>query len=118
MDTALRNYKNNCCGAKLSIGKGVGGPSWLTDTIFDHIQTYYGYAIRNNEGDSDKIVKAYCPQNEGTWTKYHKDQLNNTNTYKKDNCLPHIFREELKPIFDRLLSHEIFWLSSRLTASK
>ena len=57
-DTTLRKYKNNCRGAKLSDGKGVGGTGRLRDAIVDRIQTYYGYAIRNNKGDSDKIVKA------------------------------------------------------------
>ena len=51
MQAALRSYKNNCRGILLPDGKGVGGKGRLGDAIVDRIQTYYGYAIRNNKGE-------------------------------------------------------------------
>ena len=49
MGAALRNYKSECRGSKLADGKTVGAGR-LTDKVVDLIQTYYGCAIRNNQG--------------------------------------------------------------------
>ena len=57
MGAALRNFKSECRGTKLSDGKTVGGTGRLTDKAVDLIQTYYGCAIRNNEG-IEKIAGA------------------------------------------------------------
>ena len=129
MGTALRKYKNNCCGSKLSDGKTVGGTGRLTDAVIDHIQTYYGCAIRNNKSKKEEIVQAiwaiyyhmvagpldetldeqhrYCPNTSDTWCKYHKDVLDGTNYYQKGKCLPHVFRDELKSIFEKLSSNDL-----------
>ena len=45
-------------GEKLSNEKGVDSSGRLTDLIFDWIQTYYGYPIRNNKGKTEAIQKA------------------------------------------------------------
>ena len=58
MGSALRTYKNKKPGTKLTDGKGTGGQGPLSDAACDGIQTYYGYAIRNNRGDIDKITNA------------------------------------------------------------
>ena len=58
MGSAHRIYKNNCRGILLPDGKTVCGKGRLGDAIVDRIQTYYGYAIRNNKGERDKIVEA------------------------------------------------------------
>lgn len=42
-----------------------------------------------------------------TWCKFQRDVIENTNTYSNKSCLPYIFRNELKPIFDRLSSREL-----------
>ena len=129
MGSALRTYKNNCRGILLPDGKTVGGKGRLGDAIVDRIQTYYGYAIRNNKGERDKIVKAiwaiyyhliigpsyesleqqhsFCPTDESTWCKYQKDRSSGTNTYDRKNCLPNVFRGELKDIFTRLSSQTV-----------
>ena len=129
MGTALRKYKNNHRGTRLSDGKGVGGAGRLTDAIVDRIQTYYGYAIRNNKGDVTAMRNAiwaifqhvirgpeketlhqqhaYCPISDDTWCKYQKDKKLGSNSYNDKKCLPFIFRGELKPIFDRLSSDDI-----------
>lgn len=51
LGTALRKYKNDIKGKKLSDGKGVGGKGRLTDKVIDKMQNYYGKAIRENKGD-------------------------------------------------------------------
>ena len=58
MGAALRKYKNNCKGTKLSDGKTVGGVGRLTDAVVDKIQTYYGCAIRNNKSNTKNITNA------------------------------------------------------------
>ena len=37
---------------------GVGGKGRLNDIVVDKMQTYYGYAIRNNIGNREQIKKA------------------------------------------------------------
>ena len=105
MGSALRNYKNSCKGSLLPVNKSVGEIGRLTDKIVDKIQTYYGYAIRNNIGDIDATIKAiwaiffhmilgppyeskkqqhsYCPVGRDTWCGFNR----NENNYKQTNCL-------------------------------
>ena len=64
MGNSLRKYKNNHKGTLLADNKSVGGTGRLTDKVVDKIQTYYGYAIRNNIKKTDMIVKA-------VWAIYH-----------------------------------------------
>ena len=130
LGSALRSYKNKKRGVPLSDGKGVGGHGRLTDAVCDHLQTYYGYAIRNNVGNIELIKKAiwaifrhsiagppketlseqheFCPTSDNMWCKYQRDQLNGTSYYNKSACLPNVFRGELEPIFKRLSSAELF----------
>lgn len=64
MGMSLCNYKNKARGSKLEDGKGVGGAGRLTDPAIDRMQMYYGYAIRNNKGNLDRIRDAI-------WVIYH-----------------------------------------------
>ena len=57
METALHNYKIKSKGSKLSDGKEVGGTGQLTDSTIDNMQTYYGYTIRSNKGNTEEIQK-------------------------------------------------------------
>ena len=123
MGNALRNYKSDCRGTPLSDGKTVGWARRSTDMRVDQIQTYYGYAIRNNKG-IDNISHAiwaiyfhsivgpsnetlekqheYCPDGPETWCKYKHDKMHGTNMYDRGKCLPPVFRSELRHIFERL----------------
>ena len=114
MRANLRSHKNIQRGVKLKDGKGVGGKGRLSDIVIDKMQTYYGYAIRNNIGNHVQIKKAvltifyhmvrglpyelvdaqykYCPKGNSSWCK---------TTYDRTKCLT-FFRGELRPIFDRL----------------
>ena len=59
--TALRKYKNDMKGKKLSDGKEVGGKGRLTDKDTDKMQNYYGKAIRGNKGDLKGMqTTIYC----------------------------------------------------------
>ena len=51
LGTALRKYKKDKKGGKLSDGKSVGGKGRLTDKIIYQMQNYYGKAIRENKGN-------------------------------------------------------------------
>lgn len=126
--TALRKYKNDKKGQKLSDGKGVGGRGRLTDKVIAKMQNYYGKAIRENKGDLEgmkKSIKAiqhhmvkndkksleeqhqYCPQSADTWCKYWKDKNDHTNLYNEDNRLSVVFMAELDPIFTRLSKDDL-----------
>ena len=80
------------------------------------MQTAYGYAICNNKGDQAFSIAAiwaiihhmimgpleesvesqhsYCPNDDKTWCKYHKDKIFNTKIYDRSKCLPFVFRGE------------------------
>ena len=124
LGTALRNYKKNLKGLKMSDGGRVEGRGRLSDNVIDKMQKYYGRAIRENSGDLDKMKNSIwaihhhmikdessslheqhklCPKGEDTWCKFWKDQA----SYKEDNRLPSVFNEELKPIFTRLTDDDL-----------
>ena len=118
MGSRLRNYKN-CHGKKLPDGKSVGSKGRLTDKMIDKMQNFYGQSIRNTIGDLEDMKnsiwaifgpmicdkhssledqQALCPRDADTWCKYWKS----ADTYNEANRLPHVFRTELKPIFQDL----------------
>ena len=129
MGTALRNCKNKSKGNKLSDNKKVGGTGRLTDSTTDHMQTYYGYTICNNKDNTKEKQKAiwaiyyhmipgpesetnaeqhqFYPKTPDSWCKCQRDQMTNNNNYDRKKCLPSVFREKLKHIFDHLSSSEI-----------
>ena len=128
MGTGLREYKRKNRGRKLSDGKTVGGTNRLTDEVIDKIQNFYGQAIRNNCGDLEGMKNdiwaiyghmisdecpleeqhSRCPKEKNTWCKYWVDVANGTNIYcAKTNRLPLVFKEELKPMFQRLTNDEL-----------
>ena len=39
--------------------KGVRGQERFTEVVVDKIQTYFGYAIRNNKGNPDQVEGNY-----------------------------------------------------------
>ena len=123
MGTNLRSFKNKSKGRNLADGGGVGGRGRLTDSVIDSFQNYFGYAIRNNSnnltamhnavwaiyyhciaGESESLGEQHklCPDGENSWCRYKRDVALKTNTYTTAKCLPPIFREELKGLFERL----------------
>ena len=128
LGTALRKYKKDNKGKKLSDGKTVGGKGRLTDKVIDKMQNYYRKAIRGNKGDLNGMkesIKAiechmiknakvglkeqhqYCPKSGDTWCKYWKDKNDGTELYNEDNRLPEVFMAELHPIFQRLSKDDL-----------
>ena len=103
------------------MGRQLGDKGKLTKVVIDKLQNYYGAVIRQNVGNIWAIfcytIKAsnetldvqhqYCPKGSKSWCKYQLDVANGTNFYTQDNCLPAIFRKELKPLFTRLSSDEL-----------
>ena len=132
MGTALLTYKNKKRGSLLPDGKGTGGAGRLTNVVVDTIQTYYGYAIRNNKGNRAKIRRAiwpifyhmfdgpkseplnvqhnYCPKAPDTWCKFEKDVNEGTNTYSKQACLPYLSRRAEAHIWTFIVSWLISWM--------
>ena len=128
LGTALRRYKNNTKGKKLSDGKPIGGRGRLTDKIIDRMQNYYGNAIRGNKGNVEGMktsIKAiqhhmiknesstldeqhqYCPKLSDTWCKYWKDKQDGITSYNEDNRLPEVFMGELDSVFTRLSKEDL-----------
>lgn len=49
----------------------------------------------------------FCPKTADSWCRYQRDQTNGTVNYDRRKCIPYIFRNELKSIFDRLSSQDM-----------
>ena len=58
MGNNLRTYKNNVKGSKLADGCSVGGRGRLTVVTIDSLQNCYGYAIRANSNNLQKMQDA------------------------------------------------------------
>ena len=126
MGNALRTYKKNRRGEKLSDGKTAGGKGRLTEETINCIQRYYGNAIRKNTGDLHGMQNAlwaifhhlvkpasdaslqeqhkFCPKGKSSWCKFNSDIETGCNAYDDSQRLPAAFYFELKPIFERLTS--------------
>ena len=125
MGTNLRKYKTQKKGSKLADGSSVGGRGRLTDAVIDGFLNYYGNAIRQHSQDMNAMQDAvwaifyhsilgknetfvqqhrFCPKGQDSWCKFQCDLATKTNTYSDKKCLPSVFREELRPIFERLSS--------------
>ena len=52
--------------------------------------------------ESVEMQHSYCPNDDKTWCKYHKDKIFNTNIYDRSKCLRFVLRGELHEIFTRL----------------
>ena len=49
----------------------------------------------------------FCPNSADSWCKYWIDSINGTQTYSEENRLAVVFKEELKPIFERFSDAEL-----------
>ena len=52
---ALKTYKKNMKGQKMSDGGRVEGRGRLSDNVINKMQKYYGRAIRETSGDLNKM---------------------------------------------------------------
>ena len=57
--------------------------------------------------ESVESQHSYCPNDEKTWCKYHKDKIFNTNIYDRSKCLPFVFPGELHGFVTRLSSPDL-----------
>jgi len=110
---------------KLRKEKKLGGKGKLTDKMIDHLQNYYGVAVRSNKGDLEgmklailaglfhcaspegKEYHTYCPDGLYSWCKFKSDMAKGTNTYKAGAELPVPIIKEVKPVFSSLSSDEL-----------
>ena len=58
LGAGFQRYKNQNRGNVLSDGGRVGGPGRLTDNAIDKMETNFGFAIRKNVGEKQKIYDA------------------------------------------------------------
>ena len=70
----------------------------------DAIWAIFYHTIKASNETLD-VQHQYCPKGSKSWCKYQLDVANGTSVYTQDNCLPPIFRKELKLLFtsDELL---------------
>ena len=71
--------------------------------LFAAIWTTYHHMIMGPPEESVESQHSYCPNDDKTWCKYHKDKIFHTKTYDRSKCLPFVFRGELHEIFKRLI---------------
>ncbi|XP_013381184.1 uncharacterized protein LOC106152218 [Lingula anatina] len=98
MGSRLRRLVERNKGVKLSDGKGLEGAGRLTQQRIDAMQTFYGLAIRRNQGNLEGMVKetktisrhytdppdhSFCPDGADSWCKYKVDRACGTDTYKE-----------------------------------
>ncbi|GFN82049.1 forkhead box protein k1 [Plakobranchus ocellatus] len=114
--TPLRRLKIENKTLKLKDRKGLGGAGRLTDKKIDTLQKYYGFAIWQNAGNLDNMVKGVqtvlphvasseqnkmhdnCPNGPQSWCKFKADPKN----YKHKNGLPPAIVDFIKPVFEDL----------------
>ena len=54
------------------------------------------------------VQHRFCPKGEGSWCKFNSNLETQMLTYDENHRLPSVFYNELKPIFARLASKELF----------
>uniref|UniRef100_A0A0B7BM11 Mutator-like transposase domain-containing protein n=1 Tax=Arion vulgaris TaxID=1028688 RepID=A0A0B7BM11_9EUPU len=115
--TRLRKLKNENKRLKLDDRKGLGGIGRLTDKKIDTLQNYYGFAIRQNPGNLDKMlcdIMAVLPHvgstdvnpNHGgcpndSWCKYK------LNPEKYRHGLPQAVMDFIQPVFTDLANEDL-----------
>ena len=117
--TRLRRLINDNKGKKLDDGKGLGGAGRLTKKKIDTLQNYFGFSIRQNSSNLEKMradVMAVlyhvastdensqhhlCPSD--SWCKYKMDP----DTYKHKHGLPTSVVKFIKPVFEDLSDEKL-----------
>jgi hypothetical protein len=113
----------------IHLSMGVSQPYRLTYTLIEKLQNYYGIAIRNNCGNLEGMKAAiydsiiHCVSSKkrnlhtccgpDSWCRFKQDKTNNTDLYKCGRDLPDNIIAQIRPIYDRLSSNDLFSLRSR-----
>ena len=100
MGNNLPRLVKECKGKKLEYGKSLRRKGCLTNARIDAIQNFYGLAIRDNKGNTEKRSKEICaipyhyanttdksmhtnyPTGHQSWCGYQTDIANGISTYK------------------------------------
>lgn len=117
--TRLRKLKKENKGIKLDDGKGLEGVGRLTDKKIDTLQNYYGFAIRQNQGNLENMVRDVMavlphvgssevnPNHDGcpidSWCKYKV----NPGKYTHKNGLPQAVMDFIQPVFNDLAKEDL-----------
>ena len=120
-ELTLRRLVKEYKGKKLEDGKSLSGKGRLTNARRDAIQNFYGRAIRDNKGNTEKMSKEIwailyhyastadkpmhtnCPTGHQSWCGYQRDIANGTSTYKSvKHPLSEAIVKLVTPIFNRL----------------
>ena len=114
--------------------KGLGGRGKLTDATIDHLQNFFGLAIRQNTGSLSGMKAGvlaslfhvassktnlhfpHCPTGPDSWCKYNADKANNTNTYKPGPGLSLEIVYKIRPIYQELSQLSQNYLNAYLNA--
>jgi hypothetical protein len=117
----LRRLKKSAKGVKLSDGKTLGGKGRLTDGKIDILQNYYGFAVRENLDDVNKMATAIkatlfhvassdsdpqhhlCPDGDDSWCGYKREK----ESYQHKNGIPKCIVQKIEPVFDDLSKLEL-----------
>ena len=125
LGTGLRNVKKDMKGKKLQDGRPIGGKKRVTDAMIDILQTYYGIAIRDHQGDLQGMAKAvwagmqhrrstdekprheYCPKGAESWCGWQRVAAGAQEEYHHHNPIPDAVFQAIKPLYIRLSSKEL-----------
>ena len=126
MGTNLRRLVKEYKGKKLEDGKSLSGKGRLTNARRDAIQNFYGRAIRDSKGNTEKMSKEIwailyhyastadkpmhtnCPTGHQSWCGYQRDIANGTSTYKPvKHPQSKAIVKLVTPIFNRLANESL-----------
>ena len=115
----LRNQHKNT--SNPLTGRGI-----LTDKVMNYMQNYYGFTIRQNQGELYKMKKAigavlwhstefvdeafrhrFCPIDANTWRMWQFDRINRENKYRTKVGIPKWIHDIKGPIFQDLSSDKL-----------
>ena len=103
-----RTYTETCWARlrKLKKTEKHLGKLCLVDQVIDHLQTYFGMAVRSNVGD---IVNyhVHCPTGADSWCTYQLYIANKTNLYVPGKGLPGEVIKHVKPICESLSEDQL-----------
>ena len=112
-------------GKMLSDGRPLTGAGRLTKKTIDLLQSYYGWAVREHQGDLQGMARAiwaglmhrcssddnpqhqWCPEGPDSWCKYQLVQAGARESYTHSRTLPKAVFDAIKPIYLRLTNRKL-----------
>ena len=124
LGTRLRELRHTRKGQVLSDGKGLSGKGRLTDKRIDQLQTYYGWAIRENNhlqdmaraiwgglmhrcSTDDEPQHQFCPPGEDSWCKWQQVKAGARVSYSYKQAILKAVFEAIKPTYIQLADKKL-----------